>query len=77
MSNVTMTKDRAITLPLDVCQKHGFNAETPIRIIETDSGVMLVPLTNAPMSDELADELAEWQALSTSGWEKFPYQESP
>jgi bifunctional DNA-binding transcriptional regulator/antitoxin component of YhaV-PrlF toxin-antitoxin module len=69
MSNVSMTKDRAITLPLEVCEKHGFNPETPIRIIETGAGVLLVPLTNAPMTDELAQELAEWQALATSGWE--------
>jgi bifunctional DNA-binding transcriptional regulator/antitoxin component of YhaV-PrlF toxin-antitoxin module len=76
MSSITMSKDRTITLPLEVCEKLGFNADTPIRIIETGSGVLLVPLTKAPMSNELACELADWQALSSSGWEMFPYMEA-
>ena len=76
MSHVNMTKDRTISLPPDLCEKHGFNTETPIRIIETRSGILLIPITNAPMNEELARELAEWQALSTSTWEMFPYEET-
>jgi hypothetical protein len=35
----------------------------------------LVPLTKAPMSDELSRELAEWQSLSASSWDMFPFEE--
>ncbi len=35
---------------------------------------MLVPLSDSPMSPELAEELAQWQALSAETWEMFPYQ---
>jgi len=49
--------------------------DTPVRVIETVSGILLVPLTVSPMSPELAAELDEWQALSTQSWELFPYEE--
>ena len=75
MAQVTMTKDRTISLPPDVCAKHGFTAETPIRIIETQNGILLVPLTKEPMSAELARELADWQSLSTLTWDKFASEE--
>jgi hypothetical protein len=29
------------------------------------------------MSAELADELAQWQALSAESWEMFPFEEEP
>lgn len=77
MSNVMMTKDRMIPLPAEVCEKHGFRPETPIRIVETQSGVLLAPLTGEPMSPELLQELADWQSLSSSAWEQFPYEECP
>ena len=75
MSKVMMTKDGTVPLPLEVREKHGFTAETPIRIVETRSGVLLIPLTKAPMSEELAQELAEWQALSLSTWELFRFED--
>jgi hypothetical protein len=42
---------------------------TPVRIIETRAGVLLVALSNEPMSAELAAELAESQALGIQSWE--------
>jgi hypothetical protein len=75
MDNITMTPEGAIALPPAVCQKHGFTPATPIRVIETRSGVLLVPLTREPMDQSLAQELAEWQALSASTWEMFPYRD--
>jgi hypothetical protein len=45
---------------------------TPIRIIETLGGVLLVVLGRCPMSRELAEELAQWQALGARGWEMLP-----
>ena len=77
MANVMLTKDGNVPLPPAVREKHGFTAETPIRIVETRGGVLLVPLTDAPMSEELAQELAEWQALSLSTWEMFPFEDAP
>jgi hypothetical protein len=32
-------------------------------------------LGDAPMSPELAEELAEWQSLGAESWEMFPYEE--
>jgi hypothetical protein len=77
MSSVMMTNDRKIALPPELCEKHGFTPDTPIRIIETRNGVMLIPLTQAPMTKELAQELEDWQALSASTWEMFPYEDQP
>jgi hypothetical protein len=48
---------------------------TPVRIIETRGGVLLVPLGKTPMSPELAEELAQWQALGAATWEMFPFEE--
>jgi hypothetical protein len=50
--------------------------ETPVRIIETRSGILLVPLTKEPMSVELEQELAEWQLLSMESWNRFPYEDT-
>jgi bifunctional DNA-binding transcriptional regulator/antitoxin component of YhaV-PrlF toxin-antitoxin module len=64
-----------ISLPEDVRARFGLEPETPLRIIETRGGILLVPLGGGPMSDELARELDEWQALGASGLELFPYEE--
>jgi hypothetical protein len=32
-------------------------------------------MSDSPMAPELADELAQWQALSAETWEMFPYEE--
>ena len=77
MSELKMAKDGTICIPAEVREKHGFTAETPIRIIETRSGILLIPLTPGPMSDELQRELADWQALSTSTWDRFPFEDQP
>ena len=45
-----------------------------MRLIETRSGLLLVSLTNAPLSEELAQELQEWQALGAEAWARFPYE---
>ena len=52
------------------------NEATRIRIIETQNGLLLVPLTDEPMSTGLAAELAEWQELDAESWEVFPCQEN-
>lgn len=76
MSNVTITDDGKVALPQSLCEKHGITTSTPIRIVETRTGILLVPLTKTPMSEELRREIAEWQALSLPNWEEFPYEET-
>ncbi|MCI0680821.1 MAG: hypothetical protein L0Y71_01845 [Gemmataceae bacterium] len=75
MTNITMSPAGEISLPTELRERHGFTPQTPIRVIETQSGVLLVPLTNEPMDASLAQELAEWQALSASTWDMFPYDD--
>jgi hypothetical protein len=55
--------------------RHGIGDDTPIRVIETRNGILLVPLTNEPMSPALAQELAEWQSLAATSWELLDYQQ--
>lgn len=75
MENITMNPSGEIALPAEMRARHGFTPQTPIRVIETRSGVLLVPLTEMPMDPELSRELAEWQALSATTWEMFPYDD--
>ncbi len=65
-----------IALPDDVRQRHGFLPSSQIRVIETRGGVLLIPLGDAPVSEELARELEEWRALGAATWESFPYADS-
>lgn len=73
MADVLVGIDGHIALPEIVRKKYHLTPETPIRLIETRSGILLVPITDEPMGDELAQELAEWQALSLECWDRFPY----
>lgn len=56
-------------------EKYHLTPETSLRLIETRTGILLVPITDEPMSEELAGELAEWQSLSLESWDMFPYEE--
>ena len=62
-----------IILPKNLRARHGIAQATPIRIIETRNGILLIPLTEEPMSPALAQELKGWQSLSSSVWEMFDY----
>ena len=66
MTSVNVGPSGEIALPDDVRERYGLAADTPVRVIETRSGVLLVPLSRAPMSAELQSELAEWQSLGAS-----------
>ena len=61
------------TLPDAVQARYGFEARTPVRLIETQRGVLLIPLTAEPMDEALQAELAEWQALGAESLALFPY----
>jgi bifunctional DNA-binding transcriptional regulator/antitoxin component of YhaV-PrlF toxin-antitoxin module len=64
-----------IELPDEVRDRYGMAPATPVRIVETRGGVLLVPLSDVPMSPELAEELAQWQALGAQTWEIFPFDD--
>lgn len=64
-----------VTLPSDVQERYGLRPEVSVRLIETRSGLLLVPLTDAPMGEELALEIQEWQALGAETWAQFPYED--
>ena len=71
MARLTMGQQGDIHLPDSIRELYGFTPNTQIRLIETHGGILLIPLINAPASDELKMELEEWQALSMESWENF------
>lgn len=75
IETITIEDGGKITLPVDVLERYGFEESTPIRLIKTSNGVLLVPLTDEPMNTELTAELKEWQALGEESFEMFPYEE--
>ena len=75
MEILTVGPAGQIELPDEVRDRYGMAPATPIRIIETRGGVLLVPLGKAAMSPELAEELAGWQALGAESWGMFPFEE--
>lgn len=74
MTTMIIERDGKLALPLDVQERCGMLPETSVRVIETRSGILLVPLTGMPMSVELTEELQEWQGLGQSAWAQFPYE---
>lgn len=71
--NLTIEKGR-ITLPEDVVGRYRLNDKTPVRMIETSNGILLIPLTDEPMSPSLLAEIEEWQALGAESLTQFPYE---
>lgn len=71
--NLTIENGR-ITLPEDVVGRYRLDDDTPVRMIETSNGILLIPLTDAPMSLSLLAEIEEWQALAAEGLTQFPYE---
>jgi hypothetical protein len=75
MTQLTMDPGGSISLPRNLQERYGFSRDTPIRVVESRSGVLLVPLTRGSMGPELARELADWQTLGTAAWDAFPYDD--
>lgn len=65
-ATLTVDEGGKIALPDAVRDRYQLGPDTPVRIIETRGGILLVPLTNEPMSDELRRELDDWQALGAA-----------
>ncbi|MBA3767203.1 MAG: AbrB/MazE/SpoVT family DNA-binding domain-containing protein [Acidobacteria bacterium] len=74
--NLIVEDGGKITLPETVRDRYRLAPDTPLRIIETRNGILLVPLTNEPMNEELRAELEEWQSLGDETLGLFPYEDS-
>ncbi len=57
MTTMTIGRSGEMTLPQEVQEQYGLGLEVSVRLIETRFGLLLVPLTDAPMSGELTREL--------------------
>lgn len=75
LEKLTIEGGGKITLPGPVLDRYGLAEATAVRIIETQKGILLIPLTDEPMSEDLTSELLEWQALGGESWEAFPFEE--
>ncbi len=64
MATLTMSNDGSIHLPDEVRHRYDLTPGRSYRIIETQNGILIVPLTDRPMDPELARELEDWQGLS-------------
>jgi bifunctional DNA-binding transcriptional regulator/antitoxin component of YhaV-PrlF toxin-antitoxin module len=74
VSGTTVGEDGRVALSEETRQRYRLLPDTPLRVIETRGGILLVPLTGGPMSPELAAELSQWQALGAGSWDQFPYE---
>lgn len=72
---LTMEENGKLTLPSDILERYRITKETQFRIIETQKGVLLIPLTDEPMNEELKSEIEEWQTLGSESWEMFGFEE--
>jgi bifunctional DNA-binding transcriptional regulator/antitoxin component of YhaV-PrlF toxin-antitoxin module len=75
MTILTVGVGGEVRLPDEVRERYGLAPEAALRVVETRGGILLVPQTGAPMSEELARELAEWQALGAEAWAMFGYED--
>jgi bifunctional DNA-binding transcriptional regulator/antitoxin component of YhaV-PrlF toxin-antitoxin module len=76
MSQKLLIENGKITLPADVLDRYQLDEATPLRIIETRNGILLVPLTEEPMTDDLRSELEAWQELGAESFATIPYEET-
>lgn len=74
--NLLIENGGRITLPEDVIDRYQLEEDTPLRVIKTRSGILLVPLSDQPMNDALCAELEGWQALGVESFETFPYEDA-
>ena len=75
MSTATIDPKGSVILPAEMRNRYHLDPSKKFRVIETRHGLLLVPLTDEPMPEELRRELAEWQSLDASGLDAFPYEE--
>ena len=73
---LTVKESGDLTLPADIIERYQIEKEMQFRIIETQKGVLLIPLTDEPMNGELKAEVEEWQGIGAEGWDMFEYTEA-
>ncbi|HLL77828.1 MAG TPA: AbrB/MazE/SpoVT family DNA-binding domain-containing protein [Pyrinomonadaceae bacterium] len=74
--NLFVEEGGKISLPEELREQYGLSPDTPIRVIETRGGILLVPVTSEPVSEELARELDEWQSLGAESLGAFAYEDA-
>ena len=74
MSQNLVIENGKLTLPRDVTRRYRLEDNAPVRMIETRNGILLIPLTDEPMSESLRAEIEEWQALGAESFDLFPYE---
>jgi bifunctional DNA-binding transcriptional regulator/antitoxin component of YhaV-PrlF toxin-antitoxin module len=74
MATLTVGPGGELTLPADILARHGWKPDRTVRVSETTSGLLLVPLEDGPMNQELAEELTGWQQIAAEVWSDFPYE---
>ena len=77
MTTMIVGRGGEVTLPGDVRGRYGMSPDTTVRLVETRAGLLLVPITDDPISEALALELSQWQELGRQSLEMFPYEEQP
>lgn len=76
MTSLRVGRGGEIFLPDEMRERYGMRPDTPVRALETRGGILLIPLTDEPMSEELRRELDDWQSLAAASWDMFPYQDA-
>ncbi len=76
MAQTIIGKHGEITVPPELQARYQLCPDAPVRLVETRVGILIVPLTSAPLSDDMLQELAEWQSVGLQSWEQFPYEEA-
>jgi len=76
MATVTVGPGGELTLPADIVLRKGFKPDLAVRVVETRSGVLLVPVADREIPEELTHELDAWQELANDSWVSFPYEET-
>ena len=74
MTIMTIERDGKLALPPDIQERSGLLPETAVRVIETRDGILLVPLTDAPMSADLTEELQDRHRPGQEALAKFSYK---
>jgi HEAT repeat protein len=67
-----VSPSRALTLPPDLCQRYGLMPHTPLRLVPTRNGILIVPLSPAFQSEDVRREVDAWQLGNTRATTLLP-----
>ena len=70
--NVTIGSHGEIRLPEDVARRYGTRAAREVRLLQTRSGILIVPLVEDQPSAELQSEIEMWQQAGEDVWQSSP-----